>query len=353
MNAAVFRAATRDVDEQAALLSGWNQSYAQLSAGAFEGQIDEAWLDGLHLFVERTSVRLQQHGALRPNRLAIGVPLAPVQGPALFCGASDWRGDARHGRFCTFSGAMGFEFHTPPGLVMAGLEVDLDELRRLTTPDEQVLVERLSRSATLHSASRQAIDGLRDFMRGAFEMLGQQPGLLDNPAMRSMLRQAAQSNLLEVLASVDTAPAATPSSSQRPSVLVAQARALVDQEPEAPISVATLCQALQVSRRTLQAAFQEVLGLAPAAYLRAVRLAGARRALRHAESVTAAAAQWGFWHFSHFVHDYRRMFGELPSSTWRRLHAREPLPCRDVCCIPAVRLPRRHRPSQDGSPNHP
>ena len=106
----------------------------------------------------------------------------------------------------------------------------------------------------------------------------------------------------------------------RPRLLVEQARAIVDRDPETPVTVATLCAELRTSRRTLQAAFQQVLGLAPAAYLRATRLAGARRALRQAPSVTEAAAQWGFWHFGHFAQDYRRMYGELPSQTWRRLH---------------------------------
>jgi AraC family ethanolamine operon transcriptional activator len=319
--AAVHQAATCDIDEQAARLTGWDQSYAQLSAGAFEGRIDEAWLDGVHLFVERTSRRLHQRGALPGDRLALGLPLVPVAGPAVFCGASDWAGDAHTGRFCTFSGAQGFEFFTPEGLQMAGMEIDRDELMRLATPDEQALVARVGATAALHRAAHDRIDGLRGFVRGAFEMLAHEPGLLDNAAVRSQLRHAAQSNALEVLVSAAHAAEEAPLPPQRHGALVAQARAQVSQDPETPVTVAALCATLRVSRRTLQAAFQEVLGMAPAAYLRAERLAGARRALREAPTVTEAAAQWGFWHFGHFAQDYRRLFGELPSQTWRRLHA--------------------------------
>lgn len=317
--ASVHKAATRDIDEQAALLTGWNQSYAQLSAGAFEGRIAEAWLDGVHLFVEGTSRRLHQHGALPGDRLALGLPLAPVVGPAVFCGASDWAGDVRTGRFCTFSGAQGFEFFTPEGLQMAGMEIDRDELMRLATPDEQALIARVGSTAALHRASHDRVNGLRDFMRGAFEMLAREPGLLDNPAVRSQLRHAAQSNALEMLVSAAHADEEAPVAPQRHWALVQQARAQVSQDPETPVTVAALCAGLRVSRRTLQAAFQDVLGMAPAAYLRAERLAGARRALREAPTVTEAAAQWGFWHFGHFAQDYRRLFGELPSQTWRRL----------------------------------
>jgi AraC family ethanolamine operon transcriptional activator len=318
---------TRDVDEQAALLTDWHQDYAQLSAGGFEGRIDEAWLDGVHLFVEATSQRLHQRGELRADRLALGLPLALPEvaqaGPARFCGRSDWQaaggGEAQDGagHFCTFSGRGGFEFFTPAGLVMAGMEFDRTELARLATPEEQALLERIGQVATLHRAPEGALATLRDFMRGAFEMLAAQPRLLGNPAMRSMLRQAAQSNALELLVGAAALP---PEAGPRPVELVAQARAIVDRDPETPLTVATLCAELAVSRRTLQAAFQQALGLAPAAYLRATRLAGARRALRQAPSVTEAAAQWGFWHFGHFAQDYRRMYGELPSQTWRRLH---------------------------------
>jgi AraC family ethanolamine operon transcriptional activator len=319
--AAVHLAATRDIDDQAALLTGWNQSYAQLSAGAFEGRIAEAWLDGVHLFVEGTSRRLHQRGALPTDRLALGLPLAPVTGPAVFCGASDWAGDAQTGRFCTFSGAQGFEFFTPEGLQMAGMEIDRDELMRLATPDEQALIERVGATAALHRASHDHVNGLRDFMRGAFEMLAREPALLDNAALRSQLRHAAQSNALEILVgAAHAAEQAPPVQPQRHWSLVAQARERVNEDPETPVTVAALCAALRVSRRTLQAAFQDVLGMAPAAFLRAERLAGARRALRDAPTVTEAAAQWGFWHFSHFAQDYRRLFGELPSQTWRRLH---------------------------------
>jgi AraC family ethanolamine operon transcriptional activator len=88
------------------------------------------------------------------------------------------------------------------------------------------------------------------------------------------------------------------------------------------ITVADLCIELGVSRRTLQYSFQEVLGINPVRFLRAMRLNGVRRDLRNPcaapGSVQDTAANWGFWHLGHFVTDYKRMFGELPSETLRR-----------------------------------
>jgi AraC family transcriptional regulator, ethanolamine operon transcriptional activator len=40
--------------------------------------------------------------------------------------------------------------------------------------------------------------------------------------------------------------------------------------------------------------------------------------------VTQAASQWGFWHLGYFSRDYRKMFGELPSQTFRRYQKPKP-----------------------------
>jgi len=318
--AAVHLAATRDIDEQAALLTGWNQSYAQLSAGAFEGRIAEAWLDGVHLFVEGTSRRLHQHGALPGDRLALGLPLAPVVGPAVFCGASDWAGDAHTGRFCTFSGAQGFEFFTPEGLQMAGMEIDRDELMRLATPDEQALIARVGATAALHRAAHDRIDGLREFMRGVFETLAREPGLLDNPAVRSQLRHAAQSNALEILVSAAHADEAAPVAPQRHWALVQQARAQVSQDPENPGDGG------RVVRRAAGQPAHAAGGVPGRAGHGARRVPAGRSGWRARAGRCATRRpsprpprRWGFWHFGHFAQDYRRLFGELPSQTWRRL----------------------------------
>jgi AraC family ethanolamine operon transcriptional activator len=81
-----------------------------------------------------------------------------------------------------------------------------------------------------------------------------------------------------------------------------------------------LCERLHVSRRTLQYAFEAETDMGPNAYLRTLRLNGARRALRGGEaaSVHEAAAACGFWNLSQFAHDYRYQFGERPSETLAR-----------------------------------
>lgn len=307
-----------DVDEQAALLAGWQQDYAQVSGGAFHGSVDEVWLGGARLFVEHTGRRLLQRGALPAGRLALGLPLSLGSGPISFGGATDWDSGQSDARFCSFSGQGGFEFATPQDLVMSGVELPLSLLDALAVDEEQEALARLAARSALHAADPAALRAFRDWLQQALALMREAPERLADERARQALRQALLSNLLALLPLADGLQ--QPVSPLPQWTLVARAQALVREDPETPHTVADLCSRLRVSRRSLQAAFQKVLGLPPATYLRAQRLAGAHRALRDARSVAEAATQWGFWHLGLFAQDHRRMFGETPSQTWRRLH---------------------------------
>jgi AraC-like DNA-binding protein len=88
------------------------------------------------------------------------------------------------------------------------------------------------------------------------------------------------------------------------------------------VHVTDLCRIANVSERTLEGAFKEVMGLTPVAYLIRLRLHRVRAALLAAEpgttTVSAEALKWGFWHFGEFSRAYKRCFGELPSASLRR-----------------------------------
>jgi AraC family ethanolamine operon transcriptional activator len=93
----------------------------------------------------------------------------------------------------------------------------------------------------------------------------------------------------------------------------------VDGQSPATIQIADLCRALHLSRRTLQRAFTETLGIGPARYLTLKRLTAVRAELRRSDpaliKVTDTAIKYGFWELGRFAQDYRRMFGERPSET--------------------------------------
>jgi len=91
-----------------------------------------------------------------------------------------------------------------------------------------------------------------------------------------------------------------------------------------PLWVGDLCVGCDVPRRTLNHAFQQVLGMGPVTYLRRLRLNQVRRSLQHScangytRSVTEIALDQGFWHLGRFSSQYRELFGESPRERARR-----------------------------------
>ncbi len=311
--ASVQEASTRDIDEQAALLRGWNQTYDQISAGAFSGSFLEIQLDRVHLFREVTSNALYQTGELGRGTIAVGVPLA-LAGNATFCGRR-CNGLQLH----VFSGADSFEFLSPSGLDIAGFVLDEADLCRALTCDELETVLPSLRTPHLRPASGLATGQMRAIFADICEVLVQSPGAAhDKARVASMSRDVIAVLAVALAQDLETPGEGVPPA--RSASIVRKARALVIEAPEGYTSVEELCAALHVSRRALQYAFQDTLGLKPSTYLRAVRMNGARRAIKHSGSVAEAATLWGFWHFGRFARDYRAMFGELPSETFRRCH---------------------------------
>jgi len=80
-----------------------------------------------------------------------------------------------------------------------------------------------------------------------------------------------------------------------------------------------LCATANVSERTLQYAFRDIMGMSPLTYLHRLRLHRARDEMQKAKSkstsVTDVAMNWGFWHCGEFSRAYKNCFGELPSET--------------------------------------
>jgi AraC family ethanolamine operon transcriptional activator len=100
--------------------------------------------------------------------------------------------------------------------------------------------------------------------------------------------------------------------------IVDKACELMMSNPDEPISILDVCSKVGASRRKLNYCFQDVLGISPTQYLRALRLNAVRRGLSNPTAgltVQDVAASWGFWHLGQFSMDYKKQFCELPSAT--------------------------------------
>lgn len=303
---------TRDVDEQAALLRGWNQTYNQMSPGAFSGSFLEADLGALQLFREVTSNSLHQTGQLPDGTLALGIPIG-MKGNATFCGTA-CDGAQLH----IFSGPSGFEFYSPEGLDIVGIvlpEALLATALRLRDADHLPA----DTEAHLRHTSGRCGRLLRETSLGVFSVLAETADGVERAAMIEPMIRDLVSALADAVAG-DECDAGLRIPQGKRWQIVRRAVQFAKDTSDSTVTVEDMCAAAGVSRRALQYCFNDVLGVTPAVYLRAVRLNGARRALKAGLTVTEAAAFWGFWHFGRFSADYNAMFGELPSLTYRRVN---------------------------------
>ena len=103
--------------------------------------------------------------------------------------------------------------------------------------------------------------------------------------------------------------------------LVREVERYLDERADRPVHVSEICSALNVSRRALHRAFDDVLGIGPIAHFRRRRLHAAYSALRQPRddetSVTHIAMEYGFTQLGRFAQSYKSLFGETPSQTLR------------------------------------
>ena len=308
----VTRVRNSDVGEQAASLRRWDQVYEQLTPGRFVGTLHEVCFRGVQLFRETTSQSVHEAGGAWTGSRSLGVPLA-MAGNALFRGQS-----VRPGAVMTLSGDDDLEFYAPRGFDVLGASVDETALREHARCVEERDIDRLFGGSSVLVPDAARLDAFRGTLLSILDSLDANPtALLFEPAQR-LLEETVLGAIVAVIDGNDDAPPGAPHAGRLHAV--ERSRAYMQTHIDEPITMAGLCKALGLSRRTLQYSFQEVLGINPVRFLRALRLNGVRRELRApppGATVQDAAARWGFWHLGHFVTDYKHMFGELPSETLR------------------------------------
>lgn len=299
-----------DVNEHAALLPQWDQFYEQVSSGRFGGRLEDLSLGSVEVFRETTGPAVVQRGSARRGTLTLGVAL-PGCAEAWFLGRS-----VRPGQSLSVVSGREFDLATRGRFDVAAVSVDLADLDAYS---QRVEGEPLAWPPMSHAVFDDAAGdaALAELVLTVLATARDQPQRLDQAALQRSLRQALCDLLLARWPG--RRPAAGDVTAATRQRVVRAARQYMAEHAEAAITVPELCEAIHVSRRTLQYAFQEVLGMSPVTYLRALRLNGVRRHLQRGgdEPIADRAARWGFWHLSRFAADYRVLFGELPSDTLR------------------------------------
>lgn len=101
---------------------------------------------------------------------------------------------------------------------------------------------------------------------------------------------------------------------------VRRAQEFIEANLQQAITIADVADSADIGLRSLQNFFREDLDQTPTAYIRDLRLEGARADLADSTknssiSVTEVATRWQFTHHGRFATSYRARFGETPSQT--------------------------------------
>lgn len=307
---------SHDIHQQAELLDTWNQEYCQISGGKFDGSVSSIHAHGIRLFVERMNQTVLQKGHVSNRKFAFGIPLRQ-DGLSILCGEKS-NSDCLH----VFSGQSGFEYLSPENLFFIGLEISLPAVSSSSNEKRLAakLQNQLQQGSRIIPVLKAQAQCFRSVMQIMFDELKDNPSTLNDPKSLAAFKRCSMGAVLEMISHREEKLLSSTESTTNKWRLISQIRALVEKTPDSPMSVAELALQHGVSRRTLQYACQDAMGVNPTSYVRALRLSGARREMRVANSVTEAATRWGFWHFGNFAKDYHAMFGELPSQTIKQMN---------------------------------
>jgi AraC family transcriptional regulator, ethanolamine operon transcriptional activator len=307
-----------DASELSSQMPGWGFEFTQLSPGALTanggmlalnyvlvGQLtlDQSLLRRGH--GPHGSVAVLIPGSASSQAFVRGRRLEPTQCIAMADGAS-------------------LEMITHRDYVDVALAVDLHALRG----QSQWLSECALATSCGSWVARPGplwINRMRHTVRWLFTAIRQYPQAIGRPDIRASLAD----QFVVAMADFGSEPA----DAERPTrdarvqqrIAVERAREYIRGKLAEPLPLSELCRYAHVQARSLEYGFREITGLSPIAYVKSLRLNAVRRHLSRSDaaeqSISEIALDHGFWHLSQFAADYRKFFGETPTSTRHRARA--------------------------------
>lgn len=301
-----------DMEAQAEELIGYDQNYRQMTRGRFEGEFVSVFLGGATAVYVETVNQIIESSSVVPEGQVAALFLLGGAAPARL-----GRRELHAGDIGVFSQGSTIDFNNALDSKVCVVTASLDQATGASIELQgRAFMERAqSRWIRAGSAAGRRLHGVASscllHALGKTKMfeIGQQ-----RSAAATILSRRFAELLAETGANAAGDEARLDSYSRRRAYC--RARDLIHAELENGITVEALLMALPVSRRSLEYAFNQEIGMGPAAYIATCRLNAVRKALRESgETIGDIAARYGIWHLGRLAALYRRQFGELPSVT--------------------------------------
>lgn len=308
-----FKMHACDPQEQAASFGMLDQSYEQISAGAFLGSLHTLSGSDVTVFHETLNQGVFQMGVSDPAHFTIAV--AYDLSDRLY-----WNGGLLdQGSVVAYAPGRDFELRTPKRTACVGVSLTPSALQSLLPGQPPEHWQKLFTQIDCWSHERQPRFDLQARIASVLHSAGT-AAAHDAPADFTLDLLGLREMTIDCLGSVleQRQPGGHRLRADSYPRIARRARALMLERLGEPLTVTDICLGLGCSRRSLQYACETIFDLSPMAYLRNLRLAAARQQLCRGgpgTTVKSVAASVGLSHLPRFAQAYSQMYGEWPSQS--------------------------------------
>lgn len=305
-----------DVDELRELAQSlnWKNDYRPLRAGTFRSVYRIAHLGGIVFSHDFISQAVNIRGESPKGYLSLAIPADNYQ--------KIWLGQALSiDTIAIVHSSQEADLVSIHPYSMWVISVPIDALQAVAQDYGYLLPSPLLQgNVRLIHPPANTMASLRSYLKNLFAMVQTTPEIATQLTMQPLVRGDFLPLLVKALILSEPHKPYSPSTRYQ---TVKQVEDLVLGNTQKPLTLHDLSKAVHTSPRSLNYTFQECVGMSPMAYLKAQRLNGVWQQLKvsdpKTQTVIEIANQWGFWHMGNFSQDYRKMFGESPSQTLKRV----------------------------------
>lgn len=304
---------TPNIEELSHFQVNKNRHYTQLQAGKLSASYIEVNLGKVQLFREQLSTGVRIEASPAKKYVPFG-SIFPSSGDYRYCGknrseSAIMQATGGHWDIC-FRDKLDY---ICAAFDRSSMNHDVEQLTGSPLPDEWLESRLVITPADAHLRYLQGISTIIIKVQA-------QPTILNNSNAVRMINADILTLALDTLAPTGQLNGTLKPPARR----IRGVRRVIDYlnvHASLVPSIPELCSIAKLSERSLEYGFREYLDITPIAYLRLLRLNGARRDLlantNANANVSDVALRWGFVEFGRFAREYRLLFEELPSETMR------------------------------------
>jgi len=300
-----------DVDQYAEIGKQWDIDFTQLDSGKLEARLRFMGSETFQVFRTSYNKAFLQNGASPKKLITFGVPQSDFV--EFF-----WRGIKITGNnilIFPLNGEIATE--SKAGFDIFGLSFAPDYIEQVCEKLNYPYLQQKIRNTEVVTISKMSMNLLRRFIISIFRNLPDQFQFLSDAKFIETIKYEI---LKELLFTIENHLNTSKIYSNRlRDKAFNKAKVLILENHTKPITVQKLVEETGISIRTLEYSFLERFGTTPKVVLKSLRLNGANRELKSKIEgnihISDIASRWGFWHMGQFAKDYKKMFGELPSTT--------------------------------------